>query len=82
MDVLNGGTSASQLPGTTKGKFAMSASQLQSWGSALVAQSRGCGLVMSRYDAAYFGRSDVKEAVKTVAEQAEARAATSCRVRS
>ena len=52
MNVLNGGTSASRLPGTTKGKFAMSASQLQTWGSALVAKSQVCGLVLVRYGSA------------------------------
>jgi hypothetical protein len=82
MQVLNGGTSASQLPGTSEGEFAMSASQLRTWGSALVAQSRVCGLVMAHYEDAYFGRSDVKEAVSIVAEKAAARAATPCRVRS
>jgi hypothetical protein len=82
MNVLNGGTSTSRLAGTTAGKFAMSASQLQSWGSTLVAQSQVCGLMLARYDDVYFGRSDVKEAVVTVARKAGVRAATSCRVRS
>jgi hypothetical protein len=82
MNVLNGGTSSSQLPGTTEGEFAMSASQLRAWGSALVAQNRVCGLFMSRYDDRYFGRSDVKEAVSVLADKARAHAATSCRVRS
>jgi hypothetical protein len=81
MNVLNGGTSASRLPGTTEGKFAMSATQLRTWGTALVAQSRVCGLMMSRYDEGYFGRSDVKDAVAVVGEKARTRAATSCRVR-
>jgi hypothetical protein len=82
MNVLNGGTSASGLPGTTDGKYAMSASQLRNWGSALVAQSQVCGLVMSRYDEGYFGRSDVRDAVAAVAEKARTHAETSCRVRS
>jgi hypothetical protein len=81
MNVLNGGTSASPLPGTTPGKYAMSASQLQNFGSALVAQSQVCGLLMARYDATYFGRSDVKQAVAAVAGKAREHAATSCRVR-
>jgi hypothetical protein len=37
---------------------------------------------MAHYEDAYFGRSDVKEAVSIVAEKAAARAATPCRVRS
>jgi len=82
MNVSNGGTSASGLPGSSTGKFAMSASQLRTWGSAIAAQSQVCGLLMSRYDAAYFGRSDVKDAVATVAAKARAHATTPCRVRS
>lgn len=48
MNVLNGGTSASGLSGTTAGSFAMSASQLRTWGLVLVAETKVCGLVMSR----------------------------------
>jgi hypothetical protein len=36
---------------------------------------------MSRYDAGYFGRSDVEDAVAIIGEKARTRAATSCRVR-
>jgi hypothetical protein len=81
MNVLNGGTSASRLAGTTTGKFAMSASQLQAWGSALVAHSQVCGLVLSRYNADYFGRSDVRTAVAALRNESSAREATSCRTR-
>ncbi len=81
MNVLNGGTSQSRLDGTADGKYAMSATQLQTWGSALVKESRVCGLVLSRYDEGYFGRSDVKSAVAALRDKASARAATSCRKR-
>jgi hypothetical protein len=81
MNVLNGGTSSSGLAGTTRGKYAMSASQLRSWGSTLVAESRVCGLLMARYQSSYFGRSDVKSAMADVARAARTRAGTSCRVR-
>ncbi|MBA3894183.1 MAG: hypothetical protein H0X69_10885 [Gemmatimonadales bacterium] len=81
MNVLNGGTSASGLPGTIRGKYAMSASQLRTWGLVLAGQSRTCGLILSRYDETYFGRSDVREAVAEVAQKAGARDPTSCRVR-
>ncbi len=81
MNALNGGTSASGLPGVTQGMYAMSASQLGSWGSAVLAESRVCGLMLSRHDAAYFGRSDVKASVATLAAKSLGRATTSCRVR-
>jgi hypothetical protein len=81
MNVLNGGTSASRLPGTTSGKYAMSASQLRTWGTAMLAPSQVCGLVLSRYDSGYFGRADVKDALGDLRAKAGSRAATSCRAR-
>ena len=64
-----------------RGKYAMSASQLRASGLVLAASSKVCGLVLSRYDATYFARSDVKDAVSSVAAKARDRAATACRVR-
>ena len=81
MNVLNGGTSASQLPGTSPGKYAMSATQLRTWGSVLAVHTGVCGLFLSRYDVEYFGRSDIKQAVADLAGKAGARATTSCRSR-
>ena len=81
MNVLNGGTSSSGIRGDNAGRYAMSATQLGSWGSALLAPARVCGLMMSSYDATYFGRSDVKAAVATLRNKASAHAATSCRMR-
>lgn len=82
MNVLNGGTSASGIPGTIAGKYAMSASQLRGWGSVFASHSRVCGLVLASWDVGYFGRSDVTESVAAVAEKARLHATTSCRVRS
>lgn len=82
MNVVNGGNSASGIPGTLPGRYAMSASQLRSWGSVLVAETRTCGFVLVRYDSRYFGRSDVKGALGDLGEKAGARQAPSCRTRS
>jgi hypothetical protein len=81
MNVLNGGTSSSGIPGTSAGRYAMSASQLQNWGSALLNRSEVCGLSMWRYNTTYFGRSDIRSAVATLKDKARAHAARSCRVR-
>jgi hypothetical protein len=81
LNVLNGGTSASGLAGTEPGKFAMSANQVRNWGLTLAAHSKVCGVTLARYQAKYFGRSDVKAAIADVAAKARAHAATSCRVR-
>jgi hypothetical protein len=79
MNVLNGGTSASGIRGTTSGKYAMSASQLRNWGSTILAQNQVCGLVLARYDEGYFGRSDIRDAVRDLAVKASSRTARSCR---
>lgn len=79
MSALNGGTSASGIAGATEGKYAMSASQLRNWGSTILAQSQVCGLVVLRYDEAYFGRSDIRDAMRDLADKAGARTARSCR---
>jgi hypothetical protein len=79
MNALNGGTSASGIRGSTHGRYAMGASQLRNWGSTILAQSQVCGLVLARYDAAYFGRSDIRDALRDLAAKARARTARSCR---
>lgn len=78
---LDGGNSSSGIAGSTRGRYAMSASQFATWGSALLAPTRVCGLAVWRYDQRYFGRADVKSAVATLVGKAKAHAATSCRVR-
>ncbi len=82
MNTLNGGTSASGIPGTQDGKYAMSATQLRNWGSALVAESRACGFMLYRYEARYFDRTDIASALAELGQKAEDRQATSCRTRS
>ena len=79
MNVLNGGTSASGIRGTISGKYAMSASQLRNWGSTILGVNHVCGLVLARYDDAYFGRSDIRDAVRDLAVKASTRTARSCR---
>jgi hypothetical protein len=81
MNVLNGGTSPSGIPGTQAGKYAMSATQLRNWGSVLVADTRTCGFVLHRYESRYFGRTDIAGAVAELGRKAEERQAASCRKR-
>jgi hypothetical protein len=81
MNVLNGGTSASGIAGTQRGRYAMSATQLRNWGADLMAEARACGFVLHRYDERYFGRSDVKSAIAELGRKATGRQALSCRRR-
>ena len=81
MNVLNGGTSSSGIAGSQAGRYAMSATQLRTWGSVLVAESRACGFVLQRYDARYFGRTDIGGALAELRRRAGDRQAPSCRTR-
>jgi hypothetical protein len=79
MNVLAGGDGSSRIRGWKAGTWAMSASELRKYGSALLAQSYGCALYSWTYDANYYGRSDVKSAMADLSAKARKHAKTSCR---
>jgi hypothetical protein len=81
LNLLNGGTRASRIKGT-KGKFyAMSASQVKSWGSLMLSESRStaCGFFNWRYDSRYHSRSDIKKALAYLSSKAKSAPKVSCR---
>lgn len=79
MNVLDGGNGSSKIGGWTKGKYAMSATELRTYGGALLAQSYGCGFFNWQYDSNYFGRTDVKSAMADLSTKARKHTKTSCR---
>jgi hypothetical protein len=78
LDVLNGGTRASGIKGTTAGRYAMSATQLTTWGSTLLSEPYVCGFVNWKYNSLYNGRSDIRSAMSTLAQKAKAHGSASC----
>jgi hypothetical protein len=70
LNVLNGGTSSSGIPGKTTGKFAMSASELRTWGNALLSEPYFCALFMWQWDDRYFSRPDIKSAMEDLETKA------------
>ena len=78
LDVLNGGTKASGIPGATSGRYAMSATQLRTWGSTLLAEPYACGMFNWRYDAVYNGRTDIRSAMSDLALKTKAHVRTTC----
>jgi hypothetical protein len=78
LNLLDGGTEASGIPGTKAGTYAMSASQIKAWGSVLATNSQSCAVYSWRYTPSYFGRSDVAAAIAYVAALAKNRASQSC----
>jgi hypothetical protein len=79
LNVLNGGNGTSRIPGTTRGKYAMSASEIRSYGSALLGQSYACGFFNWMFDSNYYGRSDIRSAMADMSAIARSHAKTSCR---
>jgi hypothetical protein len=81
-NVLNGGNGSSGIRGTTSGKYAMSASELRSYGTALLNQTLACGWFNWSYlytGSTYFARADIKSAMTDLSNKAKAHVKTSCR---
>ncbi len=81
LNLLNGGTGESGIPGRKEGKFAMSAREITTWGNLLIADPYVCGFVMFEYDSDYLARPDIKEALTELKKKAEAHPQQSCRAR-
>jgi hypothetical protein len=79
MNVLDGGDGSSRIAGYTKGKYAMSATELRKHGFALLANSYACGFFNWSHDTDYYGRSDIKSAMADLSAKAKAHAKTACR---
>ena len=79
LNVLDGGNGSSKIAGWTKGKYAMSASEIRSYGSAMLTEGLGCAFVQWTHDTKYYGRSDIRSAMSDVSQKAKAHAKTSCR---
>jgi hypothetical protein len=78
LNVLNGGSKNSGIPGRKAGKFAMSANEIRTWGGALLAQPYICAFVMWEYDQNYFSRPDIKAALAELKQKAEAHPRQAC----
>jgi hypothetical protein len=80
LNVLNGGNRSSGIRGQQSGSYAMSASQLRSWGGTLVSDPRACAFLSWKYSAKYYGRSDIRSAMAYLANKAKTRSKKSCRI--
>jgi hypothetical protein len=79
LNVLDGGNGSSGIRGTLPKKWTMSATELRSYGSAILAQSHVCAFFMWRYQATYYDRADIKSAMAALSLKARNHARTSCR---
>jgi hypothetical protein len=79
LNVLNGGNGSSGIRGTESGKYMMSASELRSYGGALLSPTYTCGFFQWMYNSTYYSRSDIKSAMADLSAKARAHVKTSCR---
>lgn len=82
MNVLDGGNKSSGIKGTYSGAYAMSATEIKTYGTALLNQSYVCGFYNWTYNyfgPTYYARSDVKSSLTSLSNMAKAHARTSCR---
>jgi hypothetical protein len=79
LNVLNGGTQSSGIPGTRRDKYAMSASELRSWGGALLSEPHACALIIWKYDSRYFERPDIHAALSDLNHEAQSHPKQPCR---
>jgi hypothetical protein len=79
LNVLDGGNGTSGIKGTYGNKWAMSASEVRSYGAAMLAPVYVCGFAMWKYSSSYYSRADIKSALGTLSSQAKKHTRTSCR---
>jgi hypothetical protein len=78
LNVLDGGNGSSRIAGYTRGKYAMSASELRSYGTALLNHTYACAFNNWMYKSSYFDRSDIKDAFSDLSVKARNHVKTSC----
>jgi hypothetical protein len=78
LNVLDGGDGSSGVRGTVPRGWNMTATELRTYGSALLAQSYICGFSMWRYSSTYYNRADIKSAMAELSRKARSHAKTSC----
>jgi len=78
MNQLAGGDSRG-IRGFYSSRYAMSASQMRSWGSAMLADPYPCAFLSWAYNARYMNRSDIRSAKAFLAGKARSKATKSCK---
>jgi hypothetical protein len=78
LNVMNGGSSQSGIPGKRAGKNAMSAEEVRSWGEKLLAEPGMCAFLFWEWNETYLARPDIQAAMQDLVEKAKNYPARSC----
>jgi hypothetical protein len=79
LNVLNGGSKTSGIPGRKVGKFGMNPDELRSWGKRYLSESYICAFILYEYDSTYLSRPGIREALAELGEVARSRPKKECR---
>ncbi len=79
LNVLNGGSKESGIPGRRAGTNAMSADEVRSWGGKFLSEPSLCGFLMYKYDPTYFSRPDIQAALSDLDRMARSLPDRPCR---
>jgi hypothetical protein len=79
LNVLAGGGKDEGIPGYHKDKYAMTASQVRTWGNALLDQPYACAFFMFRFNADYFNRPDIQAVMTDLSRKAQSLPNRPCR---
>jgi hypothetical protein len=79
LNVLDGGSGESGIPGTKEKWFAMSADEIRVWGGRFLAEPYTCAFLMYYYDATYLSRGDIRAAMSELSQKARDLPKKECR---
>ena len=79
LNVIDGGNGSSKIRGEGSGDWSMSASEVRTYGSALLSQSYACAFFNYHHVPTYYSRSDIASAMSDLSAKARSHPKTSCR---
>jgi hypothetical protein len=79
LNVLNGGSKTSGIPGKWAGKFAMNADEIRAWGTRFLSEDI-CAFILWEYDSTYLARPEIREALAELAQIARSLPKRECRL--
>ena len=79
LNVINGGNGSSGIRGDRRGEWSMSASEIRSYGYAMLGSDHACAFFNWQHDTDYYDVSSIKSAMADVSSRAKQHAKTSCR---
>ena len=79
LNVINGGNGSSGIRGDRSGEWAMSASEIRSYGYAMLGEGHACAFFNWQHDTDYYNVSAIKSAMADVSNRARQHTKTSCR---